>query len=83
MLIKSEPPQLTNFTTAKFNRTVPVSLPVPAPIESSETKMVQIPLQDYAVLITQLKDLKERVTLLEQHCEKCTGFIRHKSASQH
>lgn len=84
MLIKSEPPQLTNFTTAKLNRTTNIGSNVGTmPTEITETKMVQIPLADYADLVTQLKELRERISTLEEHCEKCTGFIRNKSTSQH
>lgn len=82
MVIKSEPPQLTNFTTANISKTN-VCSNVPLQAETIETKMVQIPLPDYAELVTQLKELKERVATLEEHCEKCTGFIRNKSTSQH
>lgn len=82
MLIKSEPPQLTNFTPAKINKPS-IGPNVSMQIEANETKMVQIPLPDYAELVTQLKELKERVAVLEEHCEKCTGFIRNKSTSQH
>lgn len=82
MLIKSEPPQLTNFTTANLSKTN-IGSSVPMQTETIETKMVQIPLPDYAELVTQLKELKERVATLEAHCEKCTGFIRSKSTSQH
>lgn len=83
MLIKSEPPQLTNFTTANLSKTNIGSTVQPMQTETIETKMVQIPLPDYAEMITQLKELKERLATLEEHCEKCTGFIRNKSTSQH
>lgn len=82
MLIKSEPPQLTNFTTANLNKTN-VGATVPMQTETIETKMVQIPLPDYAEMVTQLKELKERLATLEEHCEKCTGFIRSKSTPLH
>lgn len=82
MIIKSEPPQLTNFPTANHSKTS-VGSNMPVQVETIETKMVQIPLPDYTELVTQLNELKERVATLEEHCEKCTGFIRNKSTSQH
>lgn len=87
MLVKSEPsPQLTNIIPAKLSKTnTGTSMPVHMPIqtESKETKMVQVPLPDYVELITQIRELKERVAKLEEHCEKCTGSIRNKSTSHH
>lgn len=79
MLIKSEPPpNITNYQPpAKINRPNIIGSSVPAlPNESSDTKMVQLPLPDYIELITQLKDLKGRVTMLEEHFQKCSGFPR-------
>lgn len=85
MLIKSEPPQLTNFTTAKPSK-MSIGSVVPIQSESSDTKMVQIPLHEYLELVkqvSQLKEVKERLAKLEEHCEKSSGFIRHKTTSQH
>lgn len=85
MVIKSEPPQLTNFATAKLNKTNIVSN-VTTKIESADTKMVQIPMNEYLDLvkqISQMTELKERLARLEEHCEKTTGFTRLKTTSQH
>lgn len=68
MLIKSEPPHLTNFQSAKVNK--------PNIIGSGDAKMVQIPLAQYTELLTELRELKERVSTLEEHCERSSGFVR-------
>lgn len=87
MVIKSEPPQLTNFTTAKASKTSISSAVQPIQTESSDTKMVQIPLPEYVELVkqvSQFKELKERLAKLEEHCERSSGFIRNKTTtSQH
>lgn len=85
MLIKSEPPQLTNFATTKSTKTN-LSASLPMQTESSDTKMVQIPLPEYLELVKQvreIKELKERLAKLEEHCEKSSGFIRSRSTPQH
>lgn len=86
MVIKSEPPRLTNFTTtAKINKSN-VGASVPVKSETVDQKMVQIPMPDYLELVkqvSQLKELKERVARLEEHCEKTGGFIRNKTSTQH
>ncbi|XP_031618512.1 GA-binding protein subunit beta-1 [Contarinia nasturtii] len=71
MVIKSEPPQLTNFTTTapKLNKTSN------SPVRISEQKMVQIPMTDYLDMMKQMKELKERLTRLEEHCEETIGFV--------
>lgn len=89
MVIKSEPPHLTNFTTATTTKTFKptLSASIPFKSETSDQKMVQIPMPDYLELIkqvSQLKELKERVAQLEEHCEKTSGFIRNnKTTTQH
>ncbi|XP_055321461.1 GA-binding protein subunit beta-1 [Sitodiplosis mosellana] len=87
VVIKSEPPHLANFTTTatKVNASNVVAS-VPVRSETVDQKMVQIPMPDYLELvkqISQLKELKERVARLEEHCEKTGGFIRNRTATQH
>lgn len=92
MVIKSEPPHLANFTTTtpvKVNKSNIISS-VPVRNETVEQKMVQIPMPDYLELVKQIsqlkeerKELRERVSRLEEHCEKTGGFIRNRTATQH
>lgn len=79
MVIKSEPPHLTNFTTTTPTATnvnkSNISVHLSTKSEPSEKKMVQIPMPDYLEMVKQLRELKERVVRLEEHCEKTSGFI--------
>lgn len=84
IVIKSEPPHLTNFTTTtKLSKSNVGAGVVPVRSETVDQKMVQIPMPEYLELVKQLKELKERVGWLEEHCEKTGGFIRNKSVTQH
>lgn len=86
MVIKSEPPHLTNFTTTtKVNKTN-IGTSVAVKNESTDQKMVQIPMHEYLELMkqaSQIKDLKERLARLEEHCEITGGYNRNKTATQH
>lgn len=85
MMVRSEPPQLTNFATAKLNKS-PIGSNIVPKIESTDTKMVQIPMNDYLELvkqISQIKELKERLARLEEHCEMSTGFMRVQTTTPH
>lgn len=51
--------------------------------EPADQKMVQIPMTEYLELVKQInemKELKERVAKLEEHCEK-SGYTRTKSVT--
>lgn len=75
MVIKSEPPHLTNFTaTTKLNKSN-INANLLTKIEPTEQKMVQIPMSDYLEMVKELRELKERIGRLEEHCEKTSGFI--------
>lgn len=94
MVIKNEPPQLTNFTTTTSTTTPTttklnkpnICTTLPVRTETIDQKTVQIPMPEYLELLNQLgqlKELKDRVARLEDHCEKSGGFIRNRSTSHH
>lgn len=84
MVVRS-PPQLTSFTTAKFNKTN-IGSSIATKPETTDSKMVQIPMTEYLELVkqaNQVKELKDRLARLEEHCERSIGFNRNQTTTPH
>lgn len=84
MVVRS-PPQLTSFTTAKFNKTN-IGSSIATKSETTDSKMVQIPMTEYLELVkqvNQVKELKDRLARLEEHCERSIGFNRNQTTTPH
>lgn len=75
MIFKREPPQLTNLSEQRLAKSSVALSSIPKTGDTTDRKMVQLPLIEYLDIIKQLKDLKKqnqdnqaRILALEKHC---------------